>query len=48
MAGIAFDVMLETGILVQALPLWEGELRHPERFSNSALIHNIKREGVRL
>jgi DNA invertase Pin-like site-specific DNA recombinase/predicted nucleotidyltransferase len=48
MAGIAFDVMLETGILVQALPLWEGELRHPERFGNSALIHNIKREGVRL
>ena len=48
MAGIAFDVMLETGILVQALPLWEGELRQPERFSNPALIDNIKREGLRL
>ena len=48
MAGIAFDVMLETGVLVQALPLWEGEFRQPERFSNSALIENIKREGVRL
>src|SRR5208337_4371901 len=47
MAGIAFDVMLETGILVQALPLWEGELAHPERFSNPALIDNIKREGLR-
>src|SRR5271163_1182436 len=23
LSGIAFDVMLETGILVQALPLWE-------------------------
>ena len=48
MAGIAFDVMLETGILVQAVPLWEGEMQRPERFSNPALIENIKREGVRL
>jgi len=48
MAGIAFDVMLETGILVQAVPLWEGELKQPERFSNPALIDNIKREGLRL
>jgi predicted nucleotidyltransferase len=48
LSGIAFDVMLETGILVQALPLWEGELQHPERFSNPALIANIKREGLRL
>ena len=48
LSGIAFDVMLETGILVQALPLWESELRHPERFSNPALIENIKREGLRL
>lgn len=48
MAGIAFDVMLETGILVQALPLWEDELKHPELFSNPALIANIKREGLRL
>ena len=48
LAGIAFDVMLETGILVSPLPLWEDELRHPERFSNPALIANIKREGLRL
>ncbi len=48
MAGIAFDVLLETGILVQALPLWEGELKQPERFSNPALIENIKRDGLRL
>ena len=47
-AGIEFDVMLETGILVQALPFWEDELRHPERFNNPALIENIKREGLRL
>ena len=48
MAGIAFEVMLETVIFVQAVPLWEGELEHPERFNKPALIANIKREGLRL
>ncbi len=48
MAGIAFDVLLDTGILVQALPLSPDELAHPEQFSNPALIHNIRREGIRL
>jgi predicted nucleotidyltransferase len=48
MAGIAFDVLLETGVLVEALPLWEDELKHPEQFRNPALIHSIRREGMRL
>lgn len=48
MAGIAFDVMLETGVLVDALPLWEDEWAHPERFSNPALIKNIRQDGIRL
>ena len=48
MAGIAFDVLMETGILVQALPLWAGEFDRPETFSNPALIENIRREGFRL
>ena len=48
MAGIAFDVLLDTGVLVQALPLSRDELAHPEQFSNPALIHAIRREGVRL
>jgi predicted nucleotidyltransferase len=48
MAGIAFDVMLDTGILVDAIPFWEGEWAHPEHFSNPALIENIRRDGVSL
>ena len=48
MADIAFDVMLDTGILIEAIPLWEQEWEHPERFSNPALIENIRREGLRL
>lgn len=48
MAGIAFDVLLDTGVLVQALPLSRDELAHPEQFSNPTLIDNIRREGIRL
>ncbi len=48
LGGVGFDVMMETGILVHALPLWEGEFREPGRFNNPALIDNIKREGLRL
>jgi predicted nucleotidyltransferase len=48
MAGIAFDILLETGILVEALPLWHAEIQHPETFGNPNLIHNIRRDGVRL
>jgi DNA invertase Pin-like site-specific DNA recombinase/predicted nucleotidyltransferase len=48
MAGVAFDVLLETGILVEALPLWEDEIARPESFRNPALIETIRREGVRL
>ncbi len=48
MACIAFDVMLETGVLVDAIPFWEGEWDQPERFANPALIANIRRDGVPL
>ena len=48
MADLAFDVLLETGLLVEAIPLWEAEWEHPERFNNPALIKNIRQEGIRL
>ena len=48
MADIAYGLMLETGIRVEALPLWESEWEHPETFNNPDLIANIRREGVRL
>jgi predicted nucleotidyltransferase len=48
LADITFDVLGETGVAVSALPLWRGDLDHPERAKNPALIWNIKREGVRL
>jgi predicted nucleotidyltransferase len=48
MADIAFDVLLETGILISPLPIWIDEWEHPENYSNPALLRNIDREGVRL
>lgn len=48
LADIAYDVLLETGVHIQPLPLWEEEWEHPETFSNPRLIENIRREGILL
>ena len=48
MADIPFDVMLQTGIVIEAIPFWEDEWAYPERFGNPALIENIRREGIAL
>ena len=48
MADLAYDVLLETGIRIQPLPIWEDEWEHPEAYSNPRLLHNIEREGIRL
>ncbi len=48
MADTAFDVLLETNILVSPLPIWLDEWEHPDNYSNPALLRNISREGVRL
>ena len=48
MAGIAFDVMMETGIMVEALPLWADDLERSSSFRNPRLLEQIRREGVRL
>ncbi len=48
MAAIAFDVMQETGVLVDPLPLWEAELHRPELGGNRTLIETIVGNGLRL
>lgn len=48
MADIAYDVLLETGILIQPLPVWEEEWAHPEAHANPRLLRNIAREGIPL
>jgi len=46
MADIAFDVMLETGIRIEPLPVWEDEWANPGAYRNPHLLHNIERDGV--
>lgn len=48
MSDVAYDVMLETGVLIGPLPFWEEEFKRPDTFTNPELIRNIKREGLRL
>lgn len=48
MDDLAYDVLLDTGIRIQPLPIWEEEWAHPERYSNPRLLYNIEREGIRL
>ena len=48
LADIAYEVLLDTGILIQPLPVWEDEWEHPEHYTNPALLRNINLEGVRL
>jgi uncharacterized protein len=48
MADIAFELLLETNIYIQPLPIWEGEWDHPETHSNPRLVENIRREGLPL
>lgn len=48
MVDIAYDVLLDTGIYIQPLPISENEWQHPETHSNPRLIQNIEREGIPL
>lgn len=43
---LAFDVLLESGILIQPLPIWEDEWADPAGFRAPALLRNIQREGI--
>jgi uncharacterized protein len=45
MADAAYEVLLETGIYIQPLPIWEDEWEHPDTHSNPRLLENIKRDG---
>lgn len=48
MDDLAYEVLLETGVRIQPLPVWQSEWDHPERYSNPHLLKNIAQEGIRL
>ena len=48
MDDVAYDVLLESGIRIQPLPIWEQEWAQPERYSNPRLLQNIAHDGLPL
>jgi predicted nucleotidyltransferase len=46
LTDLAYDALLEEGIHIQALPVWEDEFLRPASYSNSQLLENIEREGI--
>jgi uncharacterized protein len=48
MAGVAFTVLMETGVMVDALPLWNADFESTGTFRNRRLLKHIRRDGVRL
>lgn len=45
---VAYDVLLDSGVRIQPLPIWDVEWAHPENYSNPRLLENIAREGLEL
>lgn len=45
---LVFDVLMETGVEIQPVPIWEDEWAHPDKYPNPAFLRNIAREGVRV
>ena len=45
---IAYAILLDTGIRIQPLLVWEAEWAHPENYSNPYLLQSIARDGVTL
>jgi antitoxin ChpS len=46
MSDMAFDIMLDTGIRVEAIPIWEDEWANPESYRSPSLLRNIEQDGI--
>ena len=46
LSGLAFDVLMETGVLVQPVPISTLDWTHPEQFPRPGFLRNVAREGI--
>ncbi len=46
LSEISSDIMFDSEMEVFAFAIWEEELREPDKQGNSALFHNINRDGI--
>jgi predicted nucleotidyltransferase len=48
LSDVAYDVLVDTGVQISPLPIWEDQWKHPELARNPRLITCIERDGVLL
>ena len=48
MDDLAYEVLLDTDIRIQPLPIWLNEWKNPGSYNNPSLLFNIHREGFTL
>ena len=48
MDDLAYEVLLDTDIRIQPLPIWLNEWKNPGSYNNPSLLFNIHREGLTL
>ena len=48
LSGIRTLAIIDTGIEVSAICLWEDEFRYPEKQNNPAFYHNVVADGILL
>lgn len=46
MSDIALDVMLDTGVNISPLPIWQGEWQRPDEYPNPRLLRAIAQDGI--
>jgi hypothetical protein len=46
LGGLSFDVLMDTGILVQPVPISTSDWTHPEGFPRPGFLRNVAREGI--
>lgn len=46
LGGLAFDVLMDTGILVQPVPISTFDWTHPDEFPRPGFLRNVAREGI--
>jgi len=48
LSGLAYDVFVETGILIQPVPISSQDWLNPEGFVRPSFLRNVSREGIPL
>lgn len=48
LSGLAYDVFVDTGIMIQPVPVSSRDWADPDRFPRPSFLRNVAREGVLL